>query len=75
MSTKTVPLSTLFEDYEAEMRAEYEKSLTDPKALARIAAAKVRWAAEDAFNAANAEVAAEEEEEEEEAEEEEEEEG
>ena len=68
MSTKIVSLSSLFEEHDAEMKTEYEQSLTDPRAIARLEAAKVRWAKEDAFNAANP---AEEEEEEEEEEDEE----
>jgi hypothetical protein len=45
-------LFDLFAEHEAELRAEYERSLTDPVAIAkeakRLASEKARWAAEDA---------------------------
>ena len=49
----------LFAEHEAELRAEYERSLTDPVEIAkeakRLASDKARWAAEDAAAKAKAE--------------------
>ena len=51
----------LFAEHEAELRAEYERSLTDPVEIAkeakRLASDKARWAAEDAAAKAKAEAA------------------